>query len=66
MVELRSLKEVLVSQEGLGRAVLLVDSHCYAVGIEIGLAGPPNCTEICLPALERRMMTLMLQVRAEI
>lgn len=42
MVELRSLKEVLVSQEGLGRAVLLVDSHCYAVGIEIGLAGPTN------------------------
>jgi hypothetical protein len=42
MVELRSLKEVLVSQEGLGRAVLLVDSHRYAVGIEIGLAGPTN------------------------
>lgn len=66
MVELRSLKEFLVSQEGLGLAVLLVDSHRDAVGIEVGLTGPPKCTEIGLTALKRRMMTLALQVRAKI
>lgn len=66
MVELRALKEILVSQQRLGLAVLLVDSQGYAIWVKVGLTCPANRAVIGLATLKRRVMALVLQMRTEV